>query len=50
MKIISITVRRGTNGKTWALAQIMAWRQTGDKPWSEVMMVKFIEACICLLS
>ena len=29
-----------------ALGQIMAWRRSGDKPLSDPMMVKFIDACM----
>ena len=30
-----------------ALVQIMAWRQTGDKPLSEAVMVQFTDAYLC---
>ena len=29
-----------------ALAQIMAWRHTGDKPLSEPKLIQFIDACM----
>ena len=29
-----------------ALVQVMAWRQTGDKPLSEPMLNRFTDACM----
>ena len=37
-------VSMGPNDNKPALAQVMAWRRTGDKPLPEPMMIQFIDA------
>ena len=37
----------GLIDNTYALVQIMAWRQTGDKPLSDPMVGQFIDAYMC---
>ena len=41
--VLVMTIPRpiASNNNIPALVEIMAWRQTGDKPLSEPMMVKF---------
>ena len=46
--IISLKfVPKGPINNIPALIQIMAWRQTGDKPLSEPMMAQFNDAYMC---
>ena len=35
---------KGPIDNEWALFQVMAWRRTGDKPFSEPMLVQFTDA------
>ena len=44
IKISLKFVPKGPNNNVPALVQIMAWRQTGDKPLSEPMMTQFNDA------
>ena len=39
-------VPKGPINDSTALVQVMAWRQTGDKPLSEPMLTQFTEAYI----
>ena len=39
-------VPKGPINNSTALVQVMAWRQTGDKPLSEPMLTQFTEAYI----
>ena len=34
------------NDNKWALVQVMAWRQLGDKPLSESMLTQFTDAYV----
>ena len=37
-------VLTGPNGSKSALIKVKAWRQTGDRPFSEPMLTQFTEA------
>ena len=43
---LKLVPRSPINNKS-ALVQVMAWRQTGDKPLSEPMMNQFTDAYMC---
>ena len=43
-KISLKVVPKGLIDDKSALVQVMAWRQTGDKPFPEPMMTQFIDA------
>ena len=43
-------VPRSSNDNKSALVQVMAWRQTGDKPLSEQMLTQFTDAYTCIWS
>ena len=49
-KILLNFVFKGPINNMPALVQIMAWHRTGDKPLSEPMMSKFIDAYILSLN
>ena len=36
-------VPKGPIENTWALFQVMTWRQTGDKPLSDPMLTQFTD-------
>ena len=44
IKISLMFVPKGQINNVTALVQIMAWRRTGDKPLSELMMTRFKDA------
>ena len=37
-------VPKGPIDSKWALVQVMAWRQIGDRPLSEPVLTQFIDA------
>ena len=46
IRISSKLVLNGPIDNKSAFGQVMAWRQTGDKPLPEPMMTQFTEACM----